>query len=275
MLTEKELLEIRTKSRNSVKFRDRVPDPDYKTPMELKEPVPPLVKDDMTTAAFDLPRNFEDLDTKVDFTTVLKERKSNRVYTDQAITLLQLSYLLWATQGIKALRGKRYATLRTVPSGGARHPFETYLIVKHVEGLEPGLYHYLPWGHRMEKLGEVEDMNKTITDSLVGQAWAAKSSVVFYWSYVPSRSEWKGGITGHGRIFGDMGHVGENLYLTANVLGLGTCGIGAYDIDLCNKLFGLDGDEEFVLYTQTIGTIRPDDVYKEDAIYQFVYDEGL
>ena len=57
----------------------------------------------------------------------------------------------------------------------------------------------------------------------------------------------------------DMGHVGENLYLGCAALGLGTCGIGAYDQKLCDSTFQLDGEEEFTLYTQTVGTIRPED----------------
>ena len=49
------------------------------------------------------------------------------------MSLLQLSFLLWATQGVKSIRGKSYATIRTAPCGGARHPFQTYLLVRQVE----------------------------------------------------------------------------------------------------------------------------------------------
>ena len=63
--------------------------------------------------------------------------------------LLTLSFLLWAQQGIRGIRGNNYATLRTVPSAGSRHPFECYPLILHVEGLEPGLYHYLPMEHRL------------------------------------------------------------------------------------------------------------------------------
>lgn len=275
MYTKKEIQELINKGRSILKYDEDKIDPEYQSDQDLKRPQPPLVKEDMTENAFDLPRNFDELDTKLDLTTLLTERKSSRVYTEENLTLLQLSYLLWATQGIKAVRGKKYATLRTVPCGGARHEFETYMLVKHVEGLEPGLYHYLPWGHRMEKLGEVEDMDKTLNDSLVGQSWGVHSSVVFFWSVVCYRAEWRYGVSAHRIILVDIGHVGENMYLASNALGLGTCGLGAFDRNLCNKLFGLDGEEEFILYTQTVGTVKADDKYKEDAFYQFVLDEGL
>ena len=103
---------------------------DYQTDQELKKPQPPLVKAPMGGAVTQLPRDFKPLALQGDFLAVVMKRKSSRVYTQEKISLLQLSFLLWVTQGIKEIRGKSYATLRTVPCGGARHPFETYLLVR-------------------------------------------------------------------------------------------------------------------------------------------------
>jgi hypothetical protein len=72
----------------------------------------------------------------------IRRRRSRRKFTGEPLTLEQLSFLLWATQGVsKAITddGHVIRTFRTVPSGGARHPFETYLLVNRVEGFEPGL----------------------------------------------------------------------------------------------------------------------------------------
>ena len=160
----------------------------------------------------DLPRDFHGLGMKEDFLTVLLRRKSSRVYTQENMSLLQLSFLLWATQGVKEIRGKSYATLRTAPCGGARHPFETYLLVKKVDGLTPGAYHYLPMTHQLELLKPMENeeaLTGLMDRSLCGQTWAAKSNVVFYWSLVPYRSEWRYGIYAHRMIMADMGHVGK------------------------------------------------------------------
>lgn len=249
---------------------------DFESDQDLGKPQPTLVKAPMRPdgAAIELPMDFTDL-AKGDLTALLLARKSNRVYTQEAISLRQLSYLLWATQGIKDIRGKAYATIRTVPCGGARHEFETYLLVRHVEGLEPGAYHYLPMGHKLEFLYPVADMEGMITDSLSGQGWAAKASVVFYWSMVPYRAEWRYGIYAHRIAMMDIGHVGENLYLAATALGLGTCGIGAFQHELCCRLFGLNEKEEYIVYTSPVGTIREADLAKEQAFYQFVEDQGL
>ena len=251
---------------------------DYKTDQDLKLPQPPLVKAPMAQTQIDLPRSFKELKLSDDLLTIVMKRKSSRVYTQETISLLQLSFLLWITQGVKEIRGKSYATLRTVPCGGARHPFETYMIVKNVEGLTPGVYHYLPMTHQIELITSVEDiaeLNKLMDDSLMGQTWGVKSGVVFYWSFVAYRSEWRYGIYAHRMINADIGHVGENLYLGCAALGLGTCGIGAYDQKLCDEAFKLDGNEEFTIYSQTVGTISEADDGAEKDFYRFVEEQGL
>ena len=270
--TQKKLI---AEGRNFMKSDSLSPYDDCKSDQDLKLPQPPLVKAPMAEQATPLPRNFNDLELQQDFITLLTERRSSRVYTQQPISLLQLSFLLWATQGIKSIRGKSYATLRTVPSGGARHPFETYLIVQHVDGLQPGAYHYLPMGHQLEFLHPVEDLPSAISLSLEGQSWASKASVIFYWSFVAYRCEWRYGIWAHRPALTDAGHVGQNLYLACTALGIGTCAIAAYDQAVCDSLFGLDGEEEFTVYAAPVGTVSAADQKSEKAFYQFVEDEGL
>ncbi len=248
---------------------------DFVSDQDMKLPQPPLVKERMRKESIILPTNFKDLEINHDFMDVINRRKSNRVYTEQSISLLQLSYLLWATQGVKSIRGKQYATIRTVPSGGARHGFETYLIVQNVEGLNPGKYHFLPMSHELEYLKEIENSKQVITDSLCGQAWVSKASVVFYWSLMCYRNEWRYGIHAHRPVAIDAGHVGQNLYLACTALGLGTCAIAAYDNKVCDPLFELDGNEEFVMYTAPVGTIDEKNKEAEDDFYAFVKEQGL
>lgn len=250
---------------------------EFESDQDLKKPQPPLQKARMRPEAetIKLPRDFEALGMQGNLYEVLLKRKSARVYTGGALSLLQLSFLLWATQGVKDIRGKKYATLRTVPSGGARHGFETYLMVQNVEGLQPGKYHYLAIEHQLEYLGPVEDAGQAITNSLEGQSWAAKASVVFYWSFVPYRCEWRYGVFAHRVALIDAGHVDQNLYLACTGLGLGTCAIAAFDGATCDALFGLNGEEEFTVYTAPVGTISTKDQAAEKAFYQFVEDEGL
>ena len=250
---------------------------DFESDQERRLPQPPLVKAPMRgpEARIALPRDFDTLELKNDLVGLLRDRRSARIYTDEAITLPELSFLLWATQGVKKLRGRAYATLRTVPCGGARHEFETYLLVRQVAGLRPGAYHYLPMEHALEFLHEVEAPEHAVSESLCGQTWAAKANVVFYWAMVPYRAEWRYGIYAHRIALIDAGHVGQNLYLACTGLGLGTCAIGAFSDPMCNALFGLDGTEEYIVYTAPVGTVRDCDTAREAAFYDFVEKEGL
>lgn len=250
---------------------------EWESDQERKLPQPPLVKEPMVSESYRilLTKDFSGLELKNDLISLIRDRRSARIYTQEVVTLDQLSFLLWATQGIKSIRGKAYATLRTVPSGGARHAFETYLLIRNIQGLDPGAYHYLPMEHALEFLHPVENMENVISDSLCEQTWAAKANVVFYWSMVAYRAEWRYGIYAHRPAMIDAGHIGQNLYLACTGLGLGCCAIAAFSHEYCCKLFGLDGEDEYIVYTMPVGTIRDQDKAAEKAFYQFVEDEGL
>lgn len=248
---------------------------EFVSDQEKKLPQPPLCKAPMGGERTVLPRDFSALPEGGGLYDLLTRRRSARIYTEGELSLLQLSFLLWATQGVRAMRGRAYATLRTVPSGGARHAFETYLLLRHVEGLRPGAYHYLPMEHALVFLHPVERLEDVVSDTLCGQSWAAKASVIFYWSVVPYRAEWRYGPYAYAPLLVDAGHVGENLYLACASQGLGTCGLRAFRHELCCELFGLDGEEEFIVYAAPVGTVRPEDTAQEAAFYQFVEDENL
>ena len=259
-------------------YRDNDPyNGDFESDQDLKLPQPPLVKAPMAKDGnrIALPKDFAQLPMIHNLPQLIESRRSARIYTQEEMSLTQLSFLLWSCQGVKSIRGKSYATLRTVPSGGARHPFETYLMIRKVEGLQPGAYHYLPMEHALEFLHEVEDIDKKINESLCGQSWAAKANVLFYWSMVPYRAEWRYGIYAHRVALMDAGHMAENLYLACTGIGLGCCAIGAFRDELCSELFTLDGEEEFMLYVVPVGTVRSCDRAEEQSFYKFVEDEGL
>ena len=91
---------------------------DYKTDQELKRPQPPLVKEPMTESRINLPRDFENLSLEGNLYQLLAKRKSSRVYTQEDMSLLQLSFLLWASQGIKSVHSGE--ELRHHPHGALR-----------------------------------------------------------------------------------------------------------------------------------------------------------
>lgn len=237
-----------------------------------KLPQPPLVKEATSENIIALPKDFTAIDTKKDFLSIINGRKSNRVFTQEMMNLHELSYILWVCQGVKEIRGNNYATIRTVPSAGARHGFETYIMALNVEGLKNGKYHYLPMQHALEFMGEQASLEE-VSESLFGQTWASKAGVILYFSCVAYRCEWRYGIHAHRPALIDAGHVGQNVYLACSALDLGTCAIAALDSEQCNAMFALDGEEEFAVYAFPIGKIKAEDKAKEDAFYAFLKEE--
>lgn len=273
MLTEIEIQQMIQTGRDFMKMPKE--DPDYLTDQQLKKTQPPLVKSPMTKTQIQLPSSFDELILDTDFMHIINTRESHRVYTQQQLTLLELSYLLWCTQGVKEIRGKSYATLRTVPCGGARHEFETYFAVQYVEGLDPGLYHYLPMTHQIEMIATVDDMKEFICASVGGQTWASKASVVFYYSTVYYRAEWRYGIYAHRVALMDLGHIMQNMYMACTAAHLGTCALGYIDPDFLNTQFHLDGNEECMISCCPVGTIDEKDKLAEQDFYAFVKEQNL
>ena len=184
--------------------------------------------------------------------TALSRRRSRRDYSDKPITKQQLSQLIWGSYGVSGRYGPYY--LRTAPSAGALYPVETYLVVNSVDEVEPGIYHYNPAGHKLELLKKGSH-GQALARAALGQGMMATASVVFVWTAIPERSQWKYGERAFRYIYMDAGHIGENLYLSAEALGLGCCGVGAFYDDEVNKVIGVDGKEETAVYLGTVGPL--------------------
>ncbi len=199
----------------------------------------------------------------------IRRRRSRREFTDEPLTLEELSFLLWATQGIdeKATQAfgewlatkdpdavKARAILRTVPSAGGRHPFETYLLVNRVGELEPGLYRYLSVEHKLLFLRAGTELAEQVADAFM--RWVQRSAVVFIWATIPYRTEWRYSLVAHKMIAQESGHVCQNLYLASEAIGAGACAI-TYDQAKVDRILGVDGKEEFAIYVAPVGKVAP------------------
>ena len=218
-------------------------------------PQPPLQHDPPDGAELiDLPPP-DQCAPQADLHACLRDRRSRRKFSTEPLSMEELSYLLWATQGVQRTAGDGYATFRPVPSAGARHPFETYLAVNCVDALPAGVYRYLPLSHQLVRLSEDADLPPRLTAAALGQGFVGRCAVCFLWSCVPYRGEWRYGPRAHKVALLDAGHVGQNLYLACESLGLGTCTIAAYDQQAIDALLGLDGHNEFVVYLAPVGRV--------------------
>lgn len=231
-----------------------------KTDKAKRLPQPPIVKDyDSDSNIINLPKVSEQVIKSERIYDCIKQRRSTRFYSEEEISLAELSYLLWATQGITSTNNSGL-TLRTVPCSGATHSFETYLFVHNVESLQKGVYRYLPVEHKLMLLFALEGIDQKVDALTLDQPFvphfAKKAAVTFAWSTVPYRSEWKFDITAHKKILIDIGHVCQNLYLAGESINVGTCAIGIYDQNMVDEFIGLDGEEEFIVYLAAIGKKR-------------------
>ncbi|MBD3412941.1 MAG: SagB/ThcOx family dehydrogenase [Candidatus Aminicenantes bacterium] len=187
---------------------------------------------------------------------VINQRRSRRKYTDEPLTLAELSFLLWCTQGIKRIFRDGYVSLRTVPSAGSRHAFETYLLIKNVSDIKPGLYRFLAVEHKLLPLvQDAPDIFQKAAAASCNQPFVASAAVTFVWTTIPYRCEWRYRELSHKVIAIDAGHVCQNLYLAAESIGAGTCAIAAYYQDEMDELLGVDGKDEFVIYLAPVGKI--------------------
>jgi SagB-type dehydrogenase family enzyme len=188
-----------------------------------------------------------------DLRAVVEQRRSLRHYDlAKSLSLAELSYLLWLTQGVKRITG-RPATLRTVPSAGARHAFETILLITRVDGLDPGLYRYVAPRHALLRLDAPIDIEVQLMLACGSQDHVVLSAVTFIWMAVTERMSWRYVERSMRYLFLDAGHVCQNLYLAAESIGCGTCAIAAYDDVQLNALIGADGVDQFAIYLATVG----------------------
>ncbi len=200
-----------------------------------------------------------DLDIpKVDFQTIIENRHTLRRYSIDPLSLDELTYLLWCSQGVRRVTS-RPVTMRTVPSGGARHPFETFLVISNVEGIAPGIYRYLAIEHSLLQIAIGKGYSAEISEVCLKQSHIRDCAVSFWWCAVPERSTWRYSTRGYRYMLMDAGHICQNLYLAAGAVNCGVCAIGAFDDAGLNGFWNLNGKDQFIIYGATLGK-RPADI---------------
>lgn len=216
---------------------------------------PPLETEyDVDCTVIDLPDPAACNVEEITIREAIDNRKSVRHFAGTPVTLPELSYLLWCTQGVKdSIPGS--ATFRTVPSAGARHAFETWLLVNNVEDLKPGLYRFLAIDHKLIAIDTADSVRDDIVTGCLGQEMTGECAVTFIWTSVVERMTWRYGERGYRYMHLDAGHVCQNLYLAAEAIQCGVCAIAAFDDDLMNRVLGIDGNEQFVIYIAVAGKI--------------------
>jgi len=184
----------------------------------------------------------------------LTTRRSRRNFQDKALSIEQVSQILWAAYGITSSRPNApnlRGGLRTTPSAGALYPLEIYVIIGNVEGLSPGVYRYISEEHKLVKVVN-GDVRNELAQAALGQRMVQEAPASVFYSGVFSRMTERYGERGIRYTYIELGHSAQNVYLQAEALGLGTVAIGAFNDDRVRQILNLPVEEE-PLYLMPIG----------------------
>jgi len=167
----------------------------------------------------------------------IARRRSIRDFTQEPISRLQLSQILWSAQGITDSRGKHRAT----PSAGATYPLEVFVVCGQngVEGISEGIYHYNVNNHSLtlHHKGDIrfELARVALDEEAISQA---PVDIVICAQYERTLNRY--GSRGVRYVHIEVGHAGQNIYLQATALGLGTVAIGAFNDEQVGEVLRLD-----------------------------------
>jgi SagB-type dehydrogenase family enzyme len=191
----------------------------------------------------------------VSFSDLLYKRYSCRNFKETKLGLQHLANLLFAGYGLTGITMIENNELleRTVPSGGGLYPLEFYILVRHVEDLAPGVYHYVIRPPLLELVTDIELPKPFLQNLFMQQPYVADAPVTIVATTVLERSMKKYADRGYRYILYEAGHAFQNINLMAAACNLGSLNIGGfYDVDM-SKLLGIDMEKEIPLYAMAVG----------------------
>lgn len=174
----------------------------------------------------------------------IAQRRTVRSYSSRMLSLAQVAQLLWAAQGITGKRGR----FRAAPSAGALYPMDVYVAAGKscVEQMQAGVYLYKPKAHTLSQVAE-NDLREDTARAAFSQMWMARAPVCFIITAEYNRVEIKYGRRGHRYAVIEAGHIGQNLFLQAEALGLKAGIVGAFHDQKLHHVLNLNQGHEPLL----------------------------
>jgi SagB-type dehydrogenase family enzyme len=176
----------------------------------------------------------------------LKARRTHRSFQSRPLTLKKFSQILWGAYGVTA---QKYGSfLKTAPSAGALYPLDIYGVVGQggVETLAPGIYHLRPENHALE-LVKQGDLRAEVARQALQQMWMAKAPLMLVITGEYNRSSIKYGLRGATYTHIEAGHVGQNVFLQAEAIGLKAGIVGAFNNQQIIRAMGLSTSHDPLL----------------------------
>ena len=194
-------------------------------------------------------------------------------------TFADIMHRVFGAQAAYEIHADNVVIKRNSPSGGGLHPTEAYVVVQNVDGIAPGLYHYHPIDHALEPLPPLAggDLSAFIRMMVAAQKYFADAAVFVVMAARFARTFWK--YRNHSKAYRaiilDVGHLSQNLYLSATEFDLGafiTAAINEVEIE---QAFGLDPLIESPLAVVGFGHRGPECVTFEFDPNRAVWPEGV
>ncbi len=192
-----------------------------------------------------LPKSIEKTNFSIE--EVIALRRSIREYHNKPLKLEHLAQILWAAQGIT----ETTLGLRSAPSAGATYPIEIYVLSKNVENLKKGIYKYLPFYHALKPIKE-GDYSYDLYQACLYQDWVLNAQANIILTAIYKRTTYRYGHRGIRYVHMEAGHIGQNIYLQATALGIGTVAIGAFCDEEVENIISISNQEK-VIYIFPLG----------------------
>ena len=176
----------------------------------------------------------------------LKARRTHRSFQSRPLILKQFSQILWGAYGVT---DRKYGSfLKTAPSAGALYPLDIYGVVGQggVETLAPGIYHFRPENHAIE-LVKQGDLRAEVARQALQQMWMAKAPLMLVITGEYNRSSIKYGLRSAIYTHIEAGHVGQNVFLQAEAIGLKAGIVGAFNNQQIIRVMGFSTSHDPLL----------------------------
>lgn len=179
---------------------------------------------------------------KTSLEEVIIKRRSKRDFSNRKLDIDQISKLLWAA--------------KSVPSAGGLYPLEIYVVAgeERIKGVKAGVYRFLTKEQAIEKHKD-GDLRNDLARAALGQDFISEAPVSLVIAAEYERTTSKYGERGIRYVHIEVGHVGENIYLQAEALGLGTVAVGAFNDQEISRLLNLPSNHK-PLYIMPVGWPR-------------------
>ncbi len=187
----------------------------------------------------------------------LASRRSIRTFEETPVSLSDVSQMLWAGQGVTDDSGHR-----TAPSARGLYPHTLYVIVRNVDGVKPGLYRYESETHALSDLGVADAGDRLIAAEVQPNSQTAPVVIAIGTAFAKMQEKFPDDPQSVSDL--EAGHIGQNIYLQAQSLGLGTVVTAGFNPVAVVEQLGLD-QHETITYLIPFGYPAP--VVEEEAAH--------